>query len=213
MRAQLPVLESVDGLRDAALAIVMHHRPDVDPADVAARLDRLVDEVRERLRPNASARAVLAHAHAHLFDDLGFRGDVDDYHDPANSDLLAVLERRRGLPILLTLVYKLVLEGLGLRVHGVNAPGHFLARVESDEPGFVPMIIDPFGAGRVLSVPEALLLVVRVTGTARVTDLPLATHRDWVLRMLRNLVGSHHERGRDDDRRAMEELFQLVAAG
>jgi regulator of sirC expression with transglutaminase-like and TPR domain len=77
-------------------------------------------------------------------------GNATDYYNPRNSYLPLVLKTREGLPITLTLVYKCVLDGLGLTVHGINAPGHFMAGVESaDADGAEParMLVDPFEGG------------------------------------------------------------------
>jgi regulator of sirC expression with transglutaminase-like and TPR domain len=161
---------------------------------------------------SADPRAAISHVHVVLFDECGFGGDASVYDDPESSYLPTVLERTRGLPVLLALIYKLVVEQLGPVVHGVNAPAHFLVRVKATPP-FVPMLVDPFLGGRVLSIPEALARVREVTGEAFQLDadnLPLATHRDWLVRIIRNLVGVLHARGDDRDRRAMEELMLLV---
>ncbi|MBK8974567.1 MAG: transglutaminase family protein [Planctomycetes bacterium] len=214
MRDALHDLETNDGLFAAAISIAMHADPRIDEQAVARRIGELVARIRSRQR-SSDSRATVAHAHTVLFDEMGFRGDREHYYDPQNSFVHAVLERRRGLPITLTLVYKLVLEALGPTVKGINAPGHFLARVEGDA-GFRPMLVDPFAGGRVLSVPEAVAQIRSVTGDAVPIDrdlLPLATHRDWILRMLRNLIGIHHAREEPLDRAAMEELALLVAAG
>ncbi len=216
LRRQLDDLESNGGLLGAAVAIAMHTDPGVDAAGVRARIEELSRQIAARCT-GRSPRAVVAHAHALLFDELGFEGDLEDYGNPSNSLIHEVLHRRRGLPITLALVYKLVLEGAGdVTVHGVNAPGHFLVRVESRQEGFTPMLVDPFHRGRTLSTPEALALVRGLVGEIvdrRADPLPLATHRDWVLRMLRNLVGVYHERQRPADRAAMEELARLLWAG
>lgn len=213
MQAQLERIETNEGLLGGALAIAMHADPGLEPERVEVELDRICQAVRERVR-GPDPRAVVAHAHAVLFDEMGFRGDTDDDYDPRNSYLPDVIRRRRGLPITLTLLYKLVVEPLGPTVRGVNAPGHFLARIEGGK-GFTSMLVDPFAGGRVLSVPEAVARVREVTGDAFRIDadnLPLATHREWLQRMLRNLIGVLHVRGSDDDRAAMEELSRLLRA-
>jgi regulator of sirC expression with transglutaminase-like and TPR domain len=208
-------LETNEGLLGAALAIAMHADPGLDPDRVKRQLAHWSKEIGSRTS-GRSARAVVAHAHALLFDEVGLRGDLEDYGNPLNSLIHTVIERRRGLPISLALVYKLVVEAAGpVVVHGVNAPGHFLVRVEAAEPGFSPMLVDPFHAGRTLSTVEALELVRSLVGDvvdSRQDPLPLASHRDWVLRILRNLVGVYHERQRPVDRAAMEELARLLWA-
>ncbi|MFO1053194.1 MAG: transglutaminase-like domain-containing protein [Planctomycetota bacterium] len=207
----LPSLETPRGLLRAAIAIARHGDPDLDAERVETDVARIVSAIRARMH-GTQPRAIVAHAHAVLFDELGFRGDTEDYYDPRNSFVQHVLQRRRGLPILLTLIYKLVLDPLGPLVRGVNTPGHFLAHVEAGA-GFTPMLVDPFAGGRVLTAAELIAQVREVTGEHFEVDpqrLPFATHREWVLRILRNLVGIYHARNMAADRAAMEELSRLV---
>ncbi len=69
----------------------------------------------------------------YLFDELGFEGNRRRYEDPRNSCLNEVLERRTGIPITLSVVYMEVARRAGLRVDGVNFPGHFLVRCKAPE--------------------------------------------------------------------------------
>src|SRR3546814_14208869 len=62
----------------------------------------------------------------HLFEDLGYAGDHDQYYDPRNSYLNEVFERRRGNPISLAMVQMEVARRLGVPLDGVSFPGHFL---------------------------------------------------------------------------------------
>ena len=71
----------------------------------------------------------------YLFDELGFEGNRRRYEDPRNSCLNEVLERRTGIPITLSVVYMEVARRAGLRVDGVNFPGHFLVRCKAPERG------------------------------------------------------------------------------
>ena len=64
----------------------------------------------------------------YLYDEQGFAGNRDRYDDPRNSFLNEVLDRRTGIPISLAVVYLEVARRAGLRVDGVNFPGHFLLR-------------------------------------------------------------------------------------
>jgi regulator of sirC expression with transglutaminase-like and TPR domain len=211
MEECLDRLETGGGLLAGALAIAAHADPAVSPQRVESELAGITARIADRLVGD-DPRAILAHAHAVLFDELGFAGDVEEYYDPRNSFVQRVLERRRGLPITLTLIYKLVLEALGLSVTGVNTPGHFVARVEAQR-GLRPMLVDPFAKGRVLSVAELVARVRAIAGGTFAVDperLPIATHREWLLRMLRNLIGIHHARNEEGERAAMEELSRLV---
>jgi regulator of sirC expression with transglutaminase-like and TPR domain len=211
MAAQSDRLQTSAGLVASAVAIAMHEMPEVHPDSVGAQLDAIAGEIRGRYRGD-SVHAALAHAHAVLFDERGFAGDSGDYYNPLNSYLPAVLERRRGLPITLCLLYKAVLERLGVAAHGLSAPGHFLAGVEVGES---VMIVDVFDRGRVLTAREALQRVAQAAGTAaaaRRNPMPVATHREWLLRMLRNLMGVFGTQKRPAEFAAMVELKALIDA-
>lgn len=94
--------------------------------------------------------------------ELGYRGDSDTYDDLRNADISAVIERRRGLPVALGLLYILAGRQLGWPVAGMNFPGHFLIRIEEAEDQ--PRIMDPFDHGRVLTMKEVKSLLSRISG-------------------------------------------------
>src|SRR5436309_107486 len=148
---QLPVINSPDALLNGAIAISMHQMDKVDAGAVDAKLQKFADTVRSRVR-GSQPQALLAHLHELLFDELGFTGNAEDYYNPINSYLPAVLEMKKGLPITLSLVYKIVADRLGLRTWGVGLPGHFLIGMETDGK---MMLVDPFAAGRILTPDEA----------------------------------------------------------
>ena len=145
--AQLPRIEQPDALLRAAAAISLHELRDAELGDVVARVERITDTVRQRVR-TCNPRTILAHAHAVLFEEMGFTGNAEDYYNPRNSYVPAVLETRRGIPITLALIYNSVLAPLGVAVVGINAPAHFLVSVDIDADGN-RMLVDPFHAGRV----------------------------------------------------------------
>lgn len=221
LRDQLDALDTTAGLVRAAVAVSMHQLDDADPQAVETALDDLAEQVQGRLSSD-QPRAIVAHAHHVLFDEARFRGNVGDYDQPDNSYLSRVLQTRLGLPITLTLVYKAVLERLGVRVLGVNAPGHFLAAVRGEVVGDLKhpdamAIIDPFAGGKLLSRDQAIDRVVQATGgdlvlNASVDFLPIATHTQWLMRLARNLAMGFERRGQLDDANAMAEMMRLIEA-
>src|SRR5206468_3902056 len=128
--------------------------------------------------------------HDVLFEEAGFTGNSDDYYAPSNSYLPAVLETKRGLPITLSLVYKIVAERLGLRVWGVGLPGHFLAGLDIDAD---VMLIDPFTGGRMLTIEEAHERLRDVLGPEVEWSDELIqpiSNRHWLTRILQNLLNT-----------------------
>jgi regulator of sirC expression with transglutaminase-like and TPR domain len=128
-------------LDEASLLIAAHAHPELDVEVEMRRLDALADAV-----PAPTLDGVCAH----LFRDLGFRGDEDDYYDPANSYLHSVVARRRGIPITLSVVVIEVGRRVGAPMAGVSMPGHFLVRDRVDTDVFV----DPFHRGALLTPAE-----------------------------------------------------------
>ena len=63
-----------------------------------------------------------------MFDEHGFSGNAADYYDPRNSFLNEVLDRKRGIPLTLALVYIEIGRRIGLPVQGVSFPAHFLVK-------------------------------------------------------------------------------------
>jgi regulator of sirC expression with transglutaminase-like and TPR domain len=204
-RAQMPRIETMDGLLAAAIAVAMHGMPDTDPNRSLREIEHYGELVRRRVR-SESIDARLAHLHEVLFDEAGFVGNSDDYYNPRNSYIPAVLDSRRGLPITLSLVYKAVAGRVGLDVVGINAPLHFLAGVRTDGG---TMLVDSFFGGRVLSRQEAFDRIEQVSGRVipHVDEmLPPATHRQWLERILQNLMNIFEHARQWHDRDAMLEL-------
>lgn len=145
--------EGVVRLDEGAMLIAAHVYPDLDVDAEVARLDELAAGCPE---------PTLAGLVAHLFGELGFRGNVEDYGDPRNSYLNDVLERRVGLPITLSVVVMEVGRRLGIPLAGVGLPGHFVVRHE----GVPRVLLDPFERGRELTVDDCAERVAAVYGGA-----------------------------------------------
>jgi regulator of sirC expression with transglutaminase-like and TPR domain len=204
-REQMSRVETTTGLCMAAIAIAMHAMPEADPDATMRGIHLLGERVKRRVRTD-SVDAKLAHLHDVLFDENGFVGNSDDYYNPQNSFIPAVMETRKGLPITLSLIYKTVAEGAGLKVVGINAPLHFMAAVQTESG---QMLVDPFFSGRVLSRKEAFDRIEQVSGRVvpHVDELlPEATHQQWLERILHNLMNIYEHLEQWKDRDAMVEL-------
>jgi regulator of sirC expression with transglutaminase-like and TPR domain len=211
-------VETTSGLFRAAFAIARHEKPAADVEQGESTIVELAETVRRRVRSD-SVQAKLAHLHDVLFDVVGFVGNVEDYYNAGNSYLPQVLSTRRGLPITLVLIYKYVAENVGLKVHGINSPGHFLAAVECTESGVAKepakwMYVDPFYGGELLHRDDVCRRVAETTGVVAADSsqwLKPATHRQWLSRMLNNLQAVFAHTGRERDLYAMQELQSLLA--
>lgn len=123
-----------------------------------------------------------------LGEHCGFRGTPADYGRLESSLLQAVLKRRRGLPILLSVVWTEVARRAGAPVHGVALPGHYV--VGFGDPAGEHVLADPYGGGRLLAAGDLEVLVAGATGSR--TPVPEAMLRaadplETVLRILNNI--------------------------
>ena len=187
----------------AALMIARIEYPCLDAGPYLDRIDaigreakRRVDAAREapgdappRADPDDYARVMALNEY--LFGELRFVGNSVTYEDPRNSFLNEVLDRRTGSPITLAMVYMEVARRAGVRVEGVNFPGHFLLRcparrglAQTDD-----LIIDAFHGGALLS-EDACRRLRRHAGEEAGDESPLLVHAtkpQILARMLLNL--------------------------
>jgi len=177
-----------DHLAPAALAIARVEYPSLDPAPYIAALDRMGEEAATRL--NVPREESVRAFNEYLYDEQGFTGNRERYDDPRNSFINEVLDRRTGIPISLAIVYLEVARRAGLRVDGVNFPGHFLLRAARVDTGADTLIIDPFHGGALLSEYDCRQLLRSHVGDEAAFDSTLlvpATRHDIVVRILVNL--------------------------
>jgi regulator of sirC expression with transglutaminase-like and TPR domain len=91
----------------------------------------------------------------------GYEGDAETYDDPANANLIRVIERRRGLPVALGIVWLHTAQAAGWSAHGVDFPAHFLIALEGRSS---QVVLDVFHGGAALGARELRTLLKRVEG-------------------------------------------------
>jgi regulator of sirC expression with transglutaminase-like and TPR domain len=176
-----------------ALLIAKDEYPALDLHHERARIDELAAPLGRLDGLEAAEQAALVAER--MFAECGFRGNDDDYYDPKNSFLNTVLDRKLGIPITLSLVYIEIARRAGVPASGVAFPGHFLVRIETETGE--PLLVDPFGAGRVVGRAMLASLIgrdLRAPRPSRALTAP-ASPRAVLLRMLGNLKGIYAARG------------------
>lgn len=183
-------------LLEAAACIAHDEYPELDVQQLLGDVDQLIARLRRRLPADAPALHRLRMLNQFFYAELGFAGNLNNYYDPDNSYLNAVLRTRRGIPISLAVLWMEVAQGLGLHVRGIAFPGHFLVKVLLPKG---QVVLDPM-TGQSLSreeLAERLEPYQRRSGLVGEYELPLglylqaASPRDILARMLRNLKEIH----------------------
>ncbi|MBO9999490.1 MAG: SirB1 family protein [Cyanobacteria bacterium SID2] len=178
--------EDID-LAAASLCIAWEEYPELDIDEYLNALDTMATEVSERLPPERYPMRVIQTLNQYLFEDLGFRGNRDDYYDPRNSYLNNVIDRRTGIPIALSLVYLEIAKRIDFPMVGIGMPGHFIIRPDFEDAG---IFVDAFNGGEVLFPQDCETRLSQVYGQPvrmRPEFLDPVTSREFLVRMLTNL--------------------------
>ena len=183
-------------LFEAAISLGQDEYPELDVQSVLDEVDQLLSRIRRRLPADAGPLQRLRMLNQFFFNDLGFGGNLNNYYDPDNSFVHALLRTRRGIPISLALLWMELAQGLDLSVSGIGFPGHFMLKIN------LPMgqaVIDPM-TGQSLSreeLSERLEPYRKHSSPMDDMEAPLGlylqstTPRDIIARMLHNLKEIH----------------------
>ncbi|GLQ53306.1 transglutaminase-like domain-containing protein [Devosia nitrariae] len=184
--ATIGLIDDEDILLDLASLALSHL--DHENTDIAPYLkkleeieDRVCDEGRSAVLPRERA-VVLSRI---LHGELGFVGDVDSYDESENADFIQVLDRRRGLPIALSILYVAIARRAGWSAYVLNLPGHVLVQVGEKSP----VVSDPFAGGGLMS-EEKIAAISRAClgkeGDASALSVLRMSNRDVLARLLNN---------------------------
>jgi regulator of sirC expression with transglutaminase-like and TPR domain len=150
-------------LFEACLSCALHEEPARDPIRARNFMDEAEGHLRGRLQRDRPEEAI----GEALGNEMGLGGDLLTYGDPANADLISVCDRRKGLPVALGVLYLEAARRCKLKVSGVDFPGHFLLRIETDQG---PIALDPYSGGRVVMPSELTRRALQTGLTPDVAD-------------------------------------------
>ena len=180
--------------------------PSLDISGLLSSIDTLGQEVALMLKKSGNMpprpTQIIEKINDLLFNVQKFKANTDDYYNPLNSYLNIVIERKRGIPITLCILYMRVARSVSFKMYPVNFPGHFLIKhILEDNSGEI--IVDPFNGGRIMDDYSLKALIEQAYPQQ---NIPLThalvekvTAAQVLIRMLNNLKGSYYE-AQDIDR-------------
>jgi regulator of sirC expression with transglutaminase-like and TPR domain len=182
----------------AALSLSELDHPGIDVSPYIELLQEIGSRVRE-VGAHASTAIAQSQALAAVFHgEFGFAGDVASYDVPLNGDLIRVLDRRKGLPVSLSILYVAAARRMGWAAQALNMPGHVMVRI--GDAGAV--VIDPFNKGALVNHDQMVALLMNAAAAGETVSAENAgpmTNRNVLVRLLMNQA-SRAERGGDSDR-------------
>ena len=162
--------------------------PDLNIPKYIEKINEIGNSLKLKIKYVKNSTYLISMLNEHVFEKYGFQGDDEDYYDPRNNFLNAVIDKKTGIPITLSIIYSEVAKYVGLDLKIVGFPGHVVVKYEEE------MIIDPFYSGRLLTINDLEEILYRNFGDG-VEFIPeylnTATTDQILTRLLRNLKNAY----------------------
>jgi len=162
--------------------------PDLNISKYIEKINEIGNSLKLKIKYVKNSTYLISMLNEHVFERYGFQGDDEDYYDPRNNFLNAVIDKKTGIPITLSIIYSEVAKYIGLDLKIVGFPGHVIVKYEEE------LIIDPFYSGRLLTINDLEEILYRNFGDG-VEFIPeylnTATTDQILTRLLRNLKNAY----------------------
>lgn len=191
-------------LERAVLTLARFGNPTLRIRNYSEKLDHFADMVSPQVRYKLDERKKMKHFMKFIFEDLNFRGDTEKYHDPRNCFMDSVIDRRKGLPISLSLVVMFVAYRLDMPFFGINMPIHFMLNFVGDKE---ELLVDPYDKGAVVSYDQCYFFLKKNNIEPRPEHFKIASNMDIVIRCIRNLIHSYEK---TEEMNKVEDLRKLL---
>lgn len=189
-------------LLTGTMLVSKYQYPDLDEEHVRKQIELIRRDVWLELNSNLTAYEKVRVINHILFDVYNFTGNTTNYHAPQNSYINNVIESKRGNPLLLSILYSIIAQGLNIPIYGVNLPEHFILAYrdefsiqQEDEEEPILFYINPFSRGAVFSRREIDTFLKQLKLEQNRIFYESCSNVDIVCRQLRNLIVSYEKLG------------------
>ncbi len=162
--------------------------PDLDISKYIGMINEIGKSLKISINNSKNPTYKISMLNEHLFQNSGFKGDIDDYYNPKNNFLNEVLEKKSGIPITLSIIYSEVAKHIDLVIRIVGFPSHVLVKYNEE------IILDPFNQGKLLNIDDLHEILVKNYGgqvefsPEFLDEIP---QEKILIRMVRNLKNSY----------------------
>jgi regulator of sirC expression with transglutaminase-like and TPR domain len=205
-------------LLQGTLLIARYQYPDMDEEAIRNQIEMIRKDVWLELNPNLTAFEKVRVINHILFDVYNFTGNTSNYHAPQNSYINNVLESHRGNPLLLSILYSCVAQGLNIPIYGVNLPEHFILayrdefiiRESEEEEEPILFYINPFSKGAVFSRREIDTFLKQLKLEPNRIFYESCSNIEIIKRQLRNLITAYEKLGYPNKVVDIKELMNTI---
>ena len=212
--------EQYDLLRGVYL-IARYQYPELTYAELEDKLEVIIKDVWLELNNNLTALEKVRILNHIIFDVHGFTRNTKDFYNPMNSYINQVLDKRKGNPISLSVVYAIIAQRLGLPIYGVNLPKNFILAYKDELPGGetfndmtedVLFYINPYNRGTVLGRKEIDYFIKQQGLEAKRSYYLPCSNPQILVRMLHNLINAYNKSGYREKADQFEEVLGFFNA-
>ena len=205
-------------LLQGTILIARYQYPDLDEEHIRNQIELIRKDVWLELNPNLTAFEKVRVINHILFDVYHFTGNTSNYHAPQNSYINNVLESHRGNPLLLSILYSCIAQGLNIPIYGVNLPEHFILAYrdefiirdseEEEEP--ILFYINPFSKGAVFSRREIDTFLKQLKLEPNRIFYESCSNVEIIERQIRNLITAYEKLGYPNKVVDFKELLNTI---
>jgi regulator of sirC expression with transglutaminase-like and TPR domain len=205
-------------LLQGTILIARYQYPDLDEEHIRNQIELIRKDVWLELNPNLTAFEKVRVINHILFDVYNFTGNTSNYHAPQNSYINNVLESHRGNPLLLSILYSCIAQGLNIPIYGVNLPEHFILayrdefiiRDSDDEEEPILFYINPFSKGAVFSRREIDTFLKQLKLEPNRIFYESCSNVEIIKRQIRNLITAYEKLGYPNKVVDFKELLNTI---
>ncbi len=194
-------------LLKGVLLVNKHQYPDLDVMNIRAQILDIAAIIKSAFHENMSNLQKISAMNKGLYGHFGFRGDNDSYYSPKNSILSDVLERKKGNPLLLSILYVEVARLLELNIVGINLPRHFVVGLKKDER--IEYYLSPFNRGTILTLEDLHTYLKKLNLPEEDQFLEECQNTDIIKRVLLNLINSYMKEKNKEKQQEVNKLYEL----
>lgn len=200
-------IDNKKALEDAILVLARFGNPTLRTEEYRRKLDYFADQIGSEVAYTPSMKEKMQIVLHYVFRELRFRGDAKNYHSSENAFIDRVIDRRKGLPIMLSLIVLFIAERLNLPFHGVNMPIHFMLTFKTHDRDY---LIDPFDGGTIVTYDQCCYFLKKNGIEPKAWHLQKSDENEILARCIRNLIHSYAKQHFESKIKDLKDLLQIV---
>ena len=187
------------------LSIIAHYQyPKLDIDKITKTINKIRQELWLEINDNMTALEKVKVLNHLFFEIHMFRGDTQDFFAPENFFLNDVVLRKKGSPLMISVIYSIIAQSVNIPIYGVNMPNHFIVAY-TDQLYTQPLsdikinnvlfFINPFNRGEIYSYKEMRQFLISMKVTPHSKLLLPCSNITIVKRNLKNLINTYKNLG------------------